>query len=117
MKEKYLIMKNEYCITSYADGIAFSVFKDGVPDIFKDKAIELINRLTKEHKQEKVIADAELLISHNEHMEKCSYNMVAYICTEGTETESAKYEIVPGTHCYETFKKYALQQLSNHLFS
>jgi len=117
MKGKYVIMDNGYCITSYTDGIAFSVFRDGVPDIFKDKAIELINKLTMGHKQEKVIADAELLISHNEHMEKCSYNMVAYICTEGTETESTKYGIVPGTHFYEAFKKYALQQLVNRLFS
>lgn len=115
--EDVTIIENEYRITSYTDGIAFSVFMADVPQIFKDKAVELIIELTKNRIQKKIIADAELLISHNEHMEKCSYNVIAYICSEKTETESARYEIVPGTTDYAELKKYALQQLSNHLFS
>lgn len=111
------IISNEYRITSYTDGIAFSVFLDDVPEVFKDKAVELINGLVEYHGQKNIIADAELIISHNEHMEKCSYNVVAYICTEGTETESAKYEITPGTEHYKALREYALRQLIKYLFS
>lgn len=115
--EDVIIIENEYRITSYTDGIAFSVFMADVPQIFKDKAVELINGLSQSYVQKDIIADAELLISHNEHMEICSYNVIAYICSEKTEIESARYEIVPGTTDYAELKKYALQQLSNHLFS
>lgn len=111
------IIENEYHITTYRNGIAFAVFVADVPQIFKNKAVELINGLAQSCAQKNIIADAELLISHNGHMKKCSYKVIAYICSEKTEIESARYEIVPGTTDYAQFKKYALQQLSNHLFS
>jgi len=112
------IVENKHCITTYADGIAFSAFCPDAPQAFKDKAIQLINGLTEEYKgvHGNVIADAELLISHNEHMQKCRYGLVAYICTEGTETESTKYEIVLGTSDYQELKKYALRKIGEHLF-
>lgn len=118
--KEFAVCDNLREITFYGNGFGFSVFLPGVPRIFKDKAVKMIQRILKNHNEESIgkpEVDAELCIVMDPYMANCQYVLSVYVCSEGTEMESSTYGINIETEYYEEFKKYAGHLLNKHLFA